>query len=156
MTRGPDRDGAPATRRCAPHRIALPRHHEVGVPKETAPGERRVALVPDVVRKLTAQGRRRRRRGRGGRRGAASPTRLYEDAGATIGDPWAADVVAKVAPPDAGGGRRACRATPSSSASSPRSRSPESTRGLADAGVTAFAMEAIPRISRAQAMDALS
>ena len=93
------------------------------------------------------EGRRGRRRGRRGR-GRADPRRAVRGGrGATIGDPWGADVVVKVAPPD----RR--RRSPSSATArvlvgflAPLT-SPETTRALADAGVTAFAMEAIPRIS---------
>src|SRR5919199_1077359 len=110
----------------------------VGVPKETAPGERRVALVPEVVKRL--QGR---------------DIDVVVEAGASIGDPWGADVVAKVAPPTSeeigrlrSGGVLVGFLAPLTS--------PETTRALADAKVTAFAMEAIPRISRAQSMDALS
>jgi NAD(P) transhydrogenase subunit alpha len=130
----------------------------VGVPKETAEGERRVALVPDVVRRLA---------GRGvevvveAGAGAAAmiPDALYEEAGASVAKPaakvWEAPVVVKVAPPSKAeiaklksGGVLIAFLAPLSNA--------ESTKGLAQAKVTAFAMEAIPRISRAQAMDALS
>ena len=135
----------------------------IGVPKETAEGERRVALIPDVVKSLRkttdpmARGGRRRRVGR--RRGGRPPRRGVL------------------------GGRRRGRvgaAPPGAPTSSFRSRcparrrsdgcgkgqvlighlapltSPETTRALAEAGVTSFAMESIPRITRAQAMDALS
>jgi NAD(P) transhydrogenase subunit alpha len=130
----------------------------VGVPKETAEGERRVALVPDVVRRLA---------GRGvevvveAGAGAAAmiPDALYEEAGASVAKSaakvWEAPVVVKVAPPSKAeiaklksGGVLIAFLAPLSNA--------ESTKGLAQAKVTAFAMEAIPRISRAQAMDALS
>ena len=127
----------------------------VGVPKETAPGERRVALVPDVVRRLKGKGVDVVVEAGAGAE-ALIPDRLYEDAGATIGDPWAADVVAKVAPPTPRRGGAPARATPSSSASWRRSRARVDPRRWPRRGITAFAMEAIPRISRAQAMDALS
>ena len=72
----------------------------LGVPKETAEGERRVALVPEVVRKLAAAGHEIVvEAGAGARR--LIPDALFEDAGARIGDPWDAEVVAKVAPPSA-------------------------------------------------------
>jgi NAD(P) transhydrogenase subunit alpha len=126
----------------------------VGVPKESAGDERRVALVPDVVRRLKAKGVDVVVEAGAGAQ-ALIPDRLFEDAGASIGDPWSADVVVKVAPPtDEEIGRLRTDAilvgflAPLSS--------PRSTRALAEAGVTAFAMESIPRISRAQAMDALS
>src|SRR5947208_16892241 len=71
----------------------------VAVPKETAPGERRVALVPEVVRKLAAAGWE-----VVVEPGAGASARiadaLYEEAGAALqADPWDADVVVKVAPP---------------------------------------------------------
>ncbi|MGA2471342.1 MAG: Re/Si-specific NAD(P)(+) transhydrogenase subunit alpha [Solirubrobacteraceae bacterium] len=130
----------------------------VGVPKETAAGERRVALVPEVVRKLTARGVNVLVQAGAGAE-AIIPDQLYSDAGATIGKDaakvWAAPLVVKVAPPSKAeiaqlkaGGTLIAFLAPLSSA--------ETTKGLAKAKVTAFAMEAIPRISRAQSMDALS
>jgi len=126
----------------------------VGVPKENAPGERRVALVPDVVRRLKAKDVDVVVEPGAGA-GALIPDRLYEDAGATIAEPWDADVVVKVAAPSTD---EVARLRPDAvlvGFLAPLT-APETTRALADAGVTAFAMEAIPRISRAQAMDALS
>jgi NAD(P) transhydrogenase subunit alpha len=129
----------------------------VGVPKETAEGERRVALVPDVVRRLRGHGVEVLVEAGAGA-GAMIPDGLYEEAGARVAgaaEVWAAPVVAKVAPPSSeeiaqlkAGGVLIAFLAPLSNA--------ESTQGLAKANVTAFAMEAIPRISRAQAMDALS
>jgi NAD(P) transhydrogenase subunit alpha len=132
----------------------------IGVPKETAEGERRVALVPEVARKLAGADNGLQvvvERGAGA--GALIPDAQYEEAGAQmVDDPAAvfeADVVVKVAPP--------------SSEEIGRLRSDgvligflqpltagESIRAIAQTGATSFAMEAIPRISRAQSMDALS
>jgi NAD(P) transhydrogenase subunit alpha len=123
---------------------------QVGVPTETAAGERRVALVPEVVRKLTGAGHTVVVEPGAGA-GALLPDELFADAGAQLGDPWSADVVAKVAAP-----------TPDEIA---RLRSgatvvgflgPDAPALLSQAGVTGFAMERIPRITRAQSMDALS
>ena len=75
--------------------------------------------------------------------------------GRSIADVWGADVVVKIAPPDAEEIRRLGSGSILIGFLAPLS-SPQTTRALADAGATAFAMEAIPRISRAQAMDALS
>jgi NAD(P) transhydrogenase subunit alpha len=130
----------------------------IGVPKETAPGERRVALVPEVVRKLQGRGVQVAIEAGAGA-AAMIPDALYADAGASVvkgsAKIWAAGVVVKVAPPSAkeigqlkAGGVLIGFLAPLSSAAT--------TRGLAKAKVTAFAMEAIPRISRAQSMDALS
>jgi NAD(P) transhydrogenase subunit alpha len=129
----------------------------IGVPSETAGGERRVALVPDVVKKLEARGVE-VDVAAGAGAGAVIPDVLYEQAGAKIGDAaaaWSAPLVVKVAPPSA---QEAELMTPGAvivAFLNPLG-SPVATRALAAAGVTAFAMEAIPRISRAQSMDALS
>src|SRR5581483_10346305 len=83
---------------------------QIGVPKETVEGERRVALVPDAVRKLTqapadengaAQNEVVVERGAGA--GALIPDQQYEEAGATLSDGpervYECELVAKVAPP---------------------------------------------------------
>ncbi len=127
---------------------------KVGVPKETADGERRVALVPDVVKRLQAKGVEVVVEAGAGEQ-ALIPDALYTDAGASIGDPWGADVVVKVAPPTAEEIGRLQRGGTLVGFLAPRTQ-PETLQALAQAGVTAFAMEAIPRISRAQSMDALS
>jgi NAD(P) transhydrogenase subunit alpha len=129
----------------------------VGVPKETAEGERRVALIPDVVRTLT---------GKeidvvvesGAGEGARHPDSEYEQAGATLGSldaAWQAEIVVKVAVPSA---EEIGMLTPGQVLIGHLAplTSPDTNRALAEAGVTSFAMEAIPRITRAQAMDALS
>jgi proton-translocating NAD(P)+ transhydrogenase subunit alpha len=71
----------------------------------TAEGERRVALVPDMVRKLVAQDHELVVESGAGV-GALVPDALFTAAGATIGDPWDPDVVVKVAPPMADETRR--------------------------------------------------
>ncbi|WP_232663771.1 Re/Si-specific NAD(P)(+) transhydrogenase subunit alpha [Pseudonocardia sp. TRM90224] len=126
----------------------------VGVPRESGAGERRVALVPKVVEKL-------RSRGvevvvePGAGAGALMPDQLYADVGATIGDPWSADVVVKVAPPTQDEIAKLHAGSSLIGFLAPLT-SPETVKALKAAGVQAFAMEAIPRISRAQSMDALS
>src|SRR3954465_10268785 len=70
----------------------------VGVPKETADGERRVAMVPDVVKRLGGKDVE-VLVGSGAGEAALIPDALFEEAGAKIGDPWSADVVVKVAAP---------------------------------------------------------
>jgi NAD(P) transhydrogenase subunit alpha len=87
--------------------------------------------------------------------GALIPDELYTHVGATIGDPWAADVVVKVAPPTDEEIAKLSRGSMVIGFLSPLVH-PETVRKLDEAGVTAFAMESIPRISRAQSMDALS
>ena len=76
----------------------------IGVPKETVEGERRVALVPEVVRKLVGAGLVVLvERGAGAE--ALIPDAAFEEAGATLTDDaaalWQSDVVVKVAPPSA-------------------------------------------------------
>jgi H+-translocating NAD(P) transhydrogenase subunit alpha len=130
----------------------------IGVPKETAVGERRVALVPEVVSKLKAKGLDVVVQSDAGA-DAILTDAAFLDAGAQIAtdaaEVWHSDVVVTIAPPDP----QAIRGLGSGSILigflAPLT-SPQTTRALADAKATAFAMEAIPRISRAQAMDALS
>jgi NAD(P) transhydrogenase subunit alpha len=125
-----------------------------GVPRETTPGERRVALVPKVVERLCSAGLSVVVEEDAGA-GALIADEHYEEAGATIGDPWPADVVVKVNPPT---DDEISLLKPGSIVTgflAPRTR-PEVADRLRLAGVTGFAMEAVPRISRAQTMDALS
>jgi NAD(P) transhydrogenase subunit alpha len=128
---------------------------KVGVPKETASGETRVALVPEIVRKLTAKDFEVSVESGAGE-GSMLADALYEDAGATISDDvWTADVVVKVAAPSDEEIAKLGEDTVLIGFLGPLSN-PKTTQALADAGATSFAMEAIPRISRAQSMDALS
>jgi NAD(P) transhydrogenase subunit alpha len=130
----------------------------VGVPKETAPGEHRVALVPEVVAKL---------RDRkvdvlvqsGAGADALLGDELFEQAGARISadaaEGWSSDAVVTIAPPSAEEAARLREGALVVGFLAPLTR-PDTTRALAEAHATALAMEAIPRISRAQSMDALS
>jgi proton-translocating NAD(P)+ transhydrogenase subunit alpha len=129
----------------------------VGVPKETAERERRVALVPEVVRKLT-QKEYEIIVEAGAGQGAMIPDSLFEEAGAKLADSdavWRADVVVKVAPPSAEEAARLSAAGVLIGFLAPLT-APDTVRALAQSGATAFALEAVPRISRAQSMDALS
>lgn len=126
----------------------------IGVPRETAADERRVALVPKVVERLRAAGHDLVVEAGAGDQ-ALIRDEDYGQAGAAIGDPWACDVVVKVNPPT---GVEIGRMKPGSRLIgflAPRTR-PEIGEQLQRAGVHGFAMEAVPRISRAQTMDALS
>jgi H+-translocating NAD(P) transhydrogenase subunit alpha len=129
----------------------------VGVPKETAPGERRVALIPDVVNSLADKGIEVAVESGAGE-WSGHPDSEFGDAGATVGSAdaaWGGDVVVKVALPttDEIGGLRQGQVLIGHLAPL---TSEATNQALAAAGVTSFAMEAIPRITRAQAMDALS
>ena len=131
---------------------------KVGVPTETADGERRVALVPEVVRKLVSDGHEVVVQSGAGAE-ALIPDELFTEAGASIaadaGEVWGADVVVKVAPPSAEEIEQLGDSSILIGFLAPLTAA-DTTRALASSGATAFAMEAIPRISRAQSMDALS
>jgi len=131
---------------------------QIGVPKESVAGERRVALVPEIVRKLTAQGHEVVVE-RGAGAAAMILDEQFEEAGAAITEDTAAvygsDVVVKVAPPTADEIALMKKGSVLVGFLAPLTN-PEGVGALAAAGVTSFAMEAVPRISRAQSMDALS
>ncbi|MFL5893245.1 MAG: Re/Si-specific NAD(P)(+) transhydrogenase subunit alpha [Solirubrobacterales bacterium] len=129
----------------------------VGVPKESREGERRVALIPDSVGSLPDENLDVVVESGAGE-ASGHPDSRYSDVGATVGsddDAWAADLVAKVALPSLEEIARLHSGQVLIGHLAPLT-SGETTKALADAGVTSFAMEAIPRITRAQAMDALS
>lgn len=126
----------------------------IGVPRESAEGERRVALVPKVVERLSARGLEVVVESSAGA-GALFSDEDYERAGATIGDPWPADVVVKVNPPTSDEISQLKPGSVLIGFLAPRTQ-PELASRLRLADVTAFAMESVPRISRAQTMDALS
>src|SRR5215216_8029915 len=124
---------------------------KIGVPKETVADERRVALVPDIVRRLTGAGHDVVIEAGAGD-GAGVPDDDYTDAGAQIGDPWSAQVIARVAPSPPG----SLTADHVLIGFLAPLTDGAGIEAVAQTGATAFAMEAIPRISRAQSMDALS
>jgi NAD(P) transhydrogenase subunit alpha len=129
----------------------------IGVPKETAPGETRVAIVPEVVTRLKAKGLEVAVQ-QGAGEGALLPDAAFTEAGAEVVDAaaaWSADVVVKISPPSPEEVSQLASGSLLVGFLAPLT-SPQTTRALAAAGATAFAMEAIPRISRAQSMDALS
>jgi NAD(P) transhydrogenase subunit alpha len=130
----------------------------IAVTKEWNEGERRVALVPDVVRKLTGDGLEVAVE-TGAGEAAHLPDEGFGEAGAKVEGQDAvlqgADVVVRISPPSSEEIARLDRGTVLVGFLQPLTAT-ETVRALADAGVTAFAMEAIPRISRAQSMDALS
>jgi proton-translocating NAD(P)+ transhydrogenase subunit alpha len=131
----------------------------VGVAKETAPGERRVALVPEALGKLKAAGLEVLVE-RGAGLGAAIPDTAYEEAGATIvstDELYArADAVLRVARPSAEEIARIRSGQAVFGLLTPLI-DPATAKALAAAGATAVSLDAIPRtLSRAQTMDALS
>jgi NAD(P) transhydrogenase subunit alpha len=126
----------------------------VGAARETAPGERRVALVPETVGKLAAAGFDLVVEPGAGE-AASFPDDAYTDAGATLGLPWDADAVVKVRKPDEAEVARLRDGQLLVGFLDPLGDRTGIER-LAELGVVAFAMESVPRITRAQAMDALS
>lgn len=126
----------------------------IGVVRETESDERRVALVPQIIPALRAQGVEVIVE-TGAGLGALIPDDLYTAAGATIGDPWGADVIVKVAAPSDSEIARLADGQTLIGFLAPRNAD-NKIGALKAAGVQAFAVEAIPRISRAQVMDALS
>jgi NAD(P) transhydrogenase subunit alpha len=126
----------------------------IGVPRETAEGERRVALVPEVAAKLVEAGHEIVVEGGAGS-AASFADAAFTEAGATIGNPWDADAVVKVQRPKAEETARLHSGAVLIGFLQPLTDT-EGIDRLAAQGVVAFAMESIPRITRAQSMDALS
>ncbi len=127
----------------------------IGVPKETADGERRVALVPEIVSKLVPAGFEVLVE-RGAGEAASFPDGAYEEAGARlVADPYEADCVVKVQKPSTEEVARLRDGQVLIGFLQPLTDK-EGLEQLAGRGVIAFAMESIPRITRAQPMDALS
>jgi NAD(P) transhydrogenase subunit alpha len=126
----------------------------VGVPRETAAGERRVALVPDSVGRLAQSGISVIVEPGAGE-AASYPDEAYREAGASLGSPWDADVVVKVQKPSGSELERLGDGQVVVGFLQPLPDR-DGVEQLAARGVTGFAMESIPRITRAQPMDALS
>ncbi len=133
----------------------------ISIPREFLPGERRVAATPESVKKLIAMGFEVTVERSAGD-GASLPDRLFEAAGATIvDDPWTgADVIIKMRPPSLRpDGKHEADLAPEGSMVISflwPARNRELIERLASRKVDAIAMDQIPRISRAQKMDALS
>jgi len=128
----------------------------LGVPREHRDGERRVALVPDVISKFTALGLTVQiERGAGATSGFDDAA--YQAAGASIVDDAlaGADVIASVnvLTPEK---LRALKAGTITISFLAPSTNLEAVAAARDAGVSAISLELIPRISRAQSMDALT
>ena len=137
----------------------------VGILKETYPGEQRVALIPDALPPLTAKGMEVLVEAGAGE-AAGLTDQAYQEKGAEVapsrGDIFArADAILQVrtlgANPEAGGGDlESMRSGQIIIGLSEPLSALEQLQQLAERGVTLFAMELMPRITRAQSMDALS
>ncbi|CDP87066.1 MULTISPECIES: Re/Si-specific NAD(P)(+) transhydrogenase subunit alpha [Mycolicibacterium] len=126
----------------------------IGIPRESLPGETRVAATPQTVGQIIKLGYAVVVESGAGAASSFSDA-AYVDAGAEIGDAWDADVVLKVnAPDDAEIGKLRDGATLVSLISP--ALKPELVEKLSARPITVLAMDAVPRISRAQSLDVLS
>jgi NAD(P) transhydrogenase subunit alpha len=132
---------------------------KLGIPAETRPNETRIAATPETVKKITGSGH----HAVVIEAGAGTASNILDDhftaVGATIVGSAAeiyrqADIVLKVRGPDAGELAQMRSGQVLVGLLNPHHR--EGLAAIAKQGVTAFAMEALPRISRAQNMDVLS
>lgn len=133
--------------------------YTIGIPRETADGETRVALVPDVAGRLlkTTEGLQILVE-RGAGEGAYHDDAAYEEAGCTVVGREAvfdAELLAKVAPPSEDEIQALDEGQIVVGFLRPLERT-DTAQALAERGVTTLAMELVPRISRAQKLDALS
>jgi len=128
----------------------------IGIPTETRPGETRVAATPETVKKLVA-GKHAVVAQAGAGVAAAQPDDAYVAAGASIGsvaDALGCDMVLKVRTPTAGELAQMKRGAVLVGMLEPFSA--DGINAMNAAGLTAFALEAAPRTTRAQSMDVLS
>ena len=128
----------------------------IGVPAEITAGETRVAVTPETAKKLIAQGHTVCVQSGAGV-AASVPDAAYQAVGAEIGDAaaaWGSDIVLKVRTPAQAELAGVKPGTVVVGMLEPYNA--EGLQRLASAGVTAFALEAAPRTTRAQSMDVLS
>lgn len=126
----------------------------IGIPRESLPGETRVAATPQTVGQIIKLGYEVVVESGAGAASSFSDA-AYVEAGAEVGSPWDADVVLKVnAPDDAEIGKLRDGATLVSLISP--ALKPELVEKLSSRPITVLAMDAVPRISRAQSLDVLS
>jgi NAD(P) transhydrogenase subunit alpha len=130
---------------------------QIGIPRETRPGETRVAATPETVKKIAASGKHAIVVEAGAGTGSSIPDADFTAAGATIGtsrEALASDLVLKVRAPTA---EELTAVKPGAlliGLLNPFDA--EGMQALAASGVTGFALEWLPRITRAQSMDVLS
>ena len=127
----------------------------IGIPAETRPGETRVAATPETVKKLAAKHQIIVQAGAGLQ--ASIPDEAYAAVGAQIGtaqEAYGCAIVLKVRAPDAS--ERALMASGTVLIGMLNPFDADNIAAMATAGLSAFALEAVPRITRAQSMDVLS
>jgi len=135
----------------------VPTHHppqRIGVVAESTAGETRVAATPATVTQLLGLGYEVVVESQAGV-ASGFTDRAYTEAGASIGDAWAAEVVLKVNAPSGDEIARLHADATVVGVLAPAQR-PELVQELSSRGVTALALDSVPRISRAQSMDVLS
>ncbi|RMR00919.1 hypothetical protein ALP94_04733 [Pseudomonas savastanoi pv. glycinea] len=128
----------------------------IGVPLETQSGEKRVAATPETIKKLIAQGHRVTVQSGAGITASVTDS-AYEAAGATMGaaaETLAAELLLKVCAPNDSELAQIKRGTIVIGMLNPFNS--ETIGKMAEQGITAFALEAAPRTSRAQSLDVLS
>lgn len=129
----------------------------IAVPKETKPGEKRVALVPDIISKLTKAGLEVVIESQAGAKAEYSDQQFI-DAGAKIKNSEVlsgSDVILSLQPLTVNQIKSLKKGAITISFLSPATAS-DSIDAFVNAGVTAISLEMVPRISRAQSMDALT
>jgi len=129
----------------------------IGIPRETLPGETRVAATPETVKKLAASAKHSIIVEAGAGAGSSIPEAEFQAAGARIGsaaETLAADIVLKVRGPTAAELPRLKRGAMLIGLLNPFDAA--GVQSVAGTGVSAYALEKLPRISRAQSMDVLS
>ncbi|MFF7865315.1 Re/Si-specific NAD(P)(+) transhydrogenase subunit alpha [Streptomyces qaidamensis] len=133
---------------------AEPQPQRIGIPAESTAGETRVAATPATVGRLVALGY-----DVVVEPGAGASSRFsdaaYQEAGAELGDPWQAEIVLKVNGPSSEETGRLREGATLIALISP-ALNPELVEELARRPITVLAMDAVPRISRAQSLDVLS
>jgi H+-translocating NAD(P) transhydrogenase subunit alpha len=130
---------------------------QIGIPRETRAGETRVAATPETVKKMMASGQHAVVVETGAGTASSVADAAYVDAGATIGaasDALGSDLVLKVRAPRGDELAHLKRGASVVGLLDPFDAA--GVQALADAGVTGFALEWLPRITRAQSMDVLS
>lgn len=123
----------------------------IGIPRETRSDERRVAAVPETVKKLVAKGAEVVVESGAGE-AASYFDHDFSEAGARVvgaTEAWSADLVLKVQPPTPEESRRLSEGATVVAFLYPESN-PEIVTALRERGATALAMESVPRIARAQ------
>jgi NAD(P) transhydrogenase subunit alpha len=130
---------------------------QIGIPRETRAGEIRVAATPETVKKMMASGQHAIVVETGAGMGSNVADAAYVDAGATTGtasDALGSDLVLKVRAPHGDELAQLKRGASIIGLLDPFDAA--GVQALAGAGVTGFALEWLPRITRAQSMDVLS